>query len=102
MQLAISLNFLVNIGGNMVEKNDYSIYLSLYHKDKSYELNKFVSILLDTRDVNISLRKRKELINEMYEHSGIKRKDDVFTDYFNNIISLKYPDFNNVLLFISL
>ena len=84
----------------MVEKNDYSIFLSLYHKDKSYESNKFVSILLDTRNVNISLRKRKELINEMYEHSDIKRKDDVFTDYFNKIISSRYPNFNDVLLFI--
>lgn len=84
----------------MVEKNDYSIFLSLYHKDKSFETSKFVSILLDTKDVNISFKKRKELINEMYEHSGIKRKDDVFTDYFNNVLSLKYPDFNDVLLFI--
>ena len=85
----------------MVDKSKYSIQLSLYHKNKSYELSEFTSVILDTRNINISLRERKKLIDKMYEQSGIKRKDEVFTDYFSSIISKRYPNANDVLLFIA-
>ena len=85
----------------MIDKNDYSIFLSLYYKDKSYESSKFVSILLDTKDINISFKDRIKLIDKMYEQSGIKRKDEVFTEYFNNSINSMFPHFNDILLFIS-
>ena len=84
----------------MVDKTDYSIFLSLYHKDKFYEASKFVSILLDTRDINISFKKRRKLINKMYEESGIKRKDEIFTEFFNSAINQIYPHTNDNLLFI--
>ena len=84
----------------MIDKNDYSIFLSLYYKDKSYESSKFVSILLDTKDINISFKDRIKLIDKMYEQSGIKRKDEVFTEYFNNSINSMFPHFNDILLFI--
>ena len=84
----------------MIDKNDYSVFLSLYYKDKSYESSKFVSILLDTKDINISFKDRIKLIDKMYEQSGIKRKDEVFTEYFNNSINSMFPHFNDILLFI--
>lgn len=84
----------------MIDTNDYSIFLSLYYKDKSYESSKFVSILLDTKDINISFKDRIKLIDKMYEQSGIKRKDEVFTEYFNNSINSMFPHFNDILLFI--
>jgi hypothetical protein len=84
----------------MLNKDDYSIFIRLYHKNKSYESCKFISVLLDTRDVNLSLKERSTLINKMYEQTGIKKKDDVFSDFFNNIINSKYPPINNILLFI--
>ena len=84
----------------MIDTNDYSIFLSLYYKDKSYESSKFVSILLDTKDINISFKDRIKLIDKMYEQSGIKRKDEIFTEYFNNSINSMFPHFNDILLFI--
>ena len=49
----------------MVDKSKYSIQLSLYNKNKSYELSEFTSVILDTRNINISLRERKKLIDKM-------------------------------------
>lgn len=84
----------------MVDETNYSIFLNLYHKDKFYETSKFVSILLDTRDINISFKKRRKLINKIYEESDIKRKDEVFTEFFNSAINKMYPHTNDILLFI--
>lgn len=84
----------------MVNKKDYSIFLSLYHKDKSYESSKFISVLLDVRDINLPFIERKKLINKMYKQSGIKIKNEIFTEYFNNKINSIYPHINDILLFI--
>lgn len=84
----------------MVDETNYSIFLNLYHKDKFYEASKFVSILLDTRNINISFKKRRKLINKIYEESGIKGKDEIFTEFFNSAINQIYPHTNDNLLFI--
>ena len=54
-----------------------------------------------TLSINISFKDRIRLIDKMYEQSGIKRKDEVFTEYFNNSINSMFPHFNDILLFIS-
>lgn len=84
----------------MKDEKKYSIFLSLYHKDKSYESSKFISVLLDTRDINLSLIERRKLINKIYEQSGIKVKNEIFTEYFNKKINSIHPHINDILLFI--
>lgn len=84
----------------MANEKEYSISLSLDHNDKSYESSKFISVLLDAKGINLSFKERKNLINKMYKEIGIKKQNDVFTDFFNNILNSMYPSLNNILLFI--
>lgn len=58
----------------MLDKNPYLIELSLYNKNKPFEINKFLSISFDTRKVNLFNEHKNKPINEMYKESVIKEK----------------------------
>ena len=83
----------------MRNPNEYSIELNLYNKNNPVEITRFFSIVFDTRKVNLSAQNKKNLVDELYKETKIKRKDDSFNEIFLSLIDKNVPPIPENLLF---
>lgn len=83
----------------MRNPNEYSIELNLYKKNNPVEITRFFSIVFDTRKVNLSAQNKKNLVDELYKETKIKRKDDSFNEIFLSLIDKNVPPIPENLLF---
>ena len=84
----------------MRNPNEYSIELNLYNKNNPVEITRFFSIVFDTRKVNLSAQNKKNLVDELYKETKIKRKDDSFNEIFLSLIDKNVPPIPENLLFV--
>lgn len=85
----------------MSDNKPYLIELSLYNKKNPFEINRFYSVSFDTSKVNLSSEEKKKIVDELYEKSNIKRKDDDINDMFITLIDKQVPPIPSNVLFVS-
>lgn len=84
----------------MQDFNQYSIELNLYNKNNPVELTRFFSVSFDTSKVNLSVKRKEKLVDELYKETKIKRKDDSFDEIFLTLIDKTVPPIPDNVLFI--
>ena len=83
----------------MQDLKQYSIELNLYNKNNPVELTRFFSVSFDTSKVNLSAKRKEKLVDELYEETKIKRKDDSFDEIFLSLIDKEFPPIPDNVLF---
>lgn len=84
----------------MQNSNKYSIELNLYNKNNPVEITRFFSVVFDTNKVNLSVKNKEKLVDELYKKNKVKRKDDSFNDIFLSLIDKSVPHILENLLFV--
>lgn len=85
----------------MQNSNKYSIELNLYNKNNPVEITRFFSVVFDTNKVNLSVKNKEKLVDELYKKTKVKRKDDSFNEIFLSLIDKNVPHIPENLLFVS-
>lgn len=85
----------------MQNSNKYSIELNLYNKNNPVEITRFFSVVFDTNKVNLSVKNKEKLVDELYKKTKVKRKDDSFNEIFLSLIDKNVPHISENLLFVS-
>lgn len=84
----------------MQNSNKYSIELNLYNKNNPVEITRFFSVVFDTNKVNLSVKNKEKLVDELYKKTKVKRKDDSFNEIFLSLIDKNVPHISENLLFV--
>ena len=84
----------------MQNSNKYSIELNLYNKNNPVEITRFFSVVFDTNKVNLSVKNKEKLVDELYKKTKVKRKDDSFNEIFLSLIDKNVPHIPENLLFV--
>lgn len=84
----------------MQNSNKYSIELNLYNKNNPVEITRFFSVVFDTNKVNLSVKNKEKLVDELYKKTKVKRKDDSFNEIFLSLIDKNFPHISENLLFV--
>jgi len=84
----------------MRNSNEYSIELNLYNKNNPVEITRFFSVIFDTNKVNLSVKNKEKLVDELYKKTKVKRKDDSFNKIFLSLIDKNVPPIPDNLLFV--
>lgn len=84
----------------MRNPNKYLIELNLYNKNNPVEITRFFSVIFDTNKVNLSVKNKENLVDELYKKTKIKMKDDSFNEIFLSLIDKNVPPIPESLLFV--
>lgn len=84
----------------MRNPNKYLIELNLYNKNNPVEITRFFSVIFDTNKVNLSVKNKENLVDELYKKTKVKMKDDSFNEIFLSLIDKNVPPIPESLLFV--
>lgn len=84
----------------MKSPNKYSIELNLYDKSNPIEITRFFSVVFDTSKVNLSSKRKKKIVDELYKETKVKRKDDSFDEVFLSLVDKNVPPIPENVLFV--